>query len=113
MKTTVTNSVQLIGNVGNNPVLRTLENGNKVAQFQIATHSQYTNKDGEKIKCTQWHNVIAWNKTAEIVDKYVNKGKQILVKGSLNHRSYDDNQGNKVYVTEVLMEDIALLGPSK
>ena len=109
MKKSVTNSVRLIGNVGNNPVIRTLSNNKKVAQFQVATKSQYTNSNGDKIIETQWHNIIAWNKTAELVEKHVNKGKHIAINGSLNHRSYDNNQGNKVYVTEILLEDIVFI----
>jgi single-strand DNA-binding protein len=109
MKNSLTNSVQLIGNVGNNPVLKTLNNGNKVAQFQIATNNQYVDNNGNKIKNTQWHNVVAWNKTADIIDKYVNKGKHVLVKGSLNHRSYENNQGDTIYITEVLVEDIVFI----
>src|SRR6218665_1939983 len=110
MKNSITNSVRLIGNVGDNPIIRTFNNNNKkVAQFQIATHSRYTDSNGNKVKNTQWHNIIAWGKTADIVEKYIEKGKHIAINGSLNHRSYDNNQGNKVYVTEVLLDQVEFI----
>jgi single-strand DNA-binding protein len=109
MKNSLVNSVRLIGNVGNDPVLRTLTNGKKVAQFQVATNNRYLDNNGNKVTNTQWHNIVAWGKTAEIVEKYINKGKHLAINGSLNHRSYDNNQGNKVYVTEVLLEDVEFL----
>ncbi|PXY44449.1 single-stranded DNA-binding protein [Flavobacterium hydrophilum] len=103
------NKVQLIGNVGNDPEIKTLENGKKLAQLSIATHDKYTNDKGEKVEQTEWHRVTAWGKTAEIIEKYVAKGKEIAVEGKLTHRSYDDKNGEKRYVTEVVVNEILLL----
>ena len=104
------NKVQLIGNLGNNPEIITLESGKKLAKFSIATNESYRNTKGEKVTDTQWHNVIAWNKTAEIIEKYVQKGKEIAIEGKLTSRSYDDKDGNKRYITEVIVRELLLLG---
>lgn len=103
------NRVQLIGNVGNDPEVKTLENGRKLAYVSIATNESYKNDKGEKIEQTEWHRVTAWGKTAEIIEKYVVKGKEIAVEGKLTHRSYDDKNGEKRYVTEVVINEILLL----
>ncbi|MDG1111582.1 MAG: single-stranded DNA-binding protein, partial [Polaribacter sp.] len=80
---TLRNKVQLIGNLGNDPEIITLESGKKLAKFSIATNESYKNAMGEKVTDTQWHNVIAWNKTAEIIEKYVIKGNEIAIEGKL------------------------------
>jgi single-strand DNA-binding protein len=103
------NRVQLIGNAGNDPVVKTLDGGRKVANLTIATHDSYKNDRGERIEQTEWHNIVAWGKVAEIVEKFVTKGKQIAVGGKLTHRSYDDKNGEKRYFTEVLVSEIMLL----
>jgi single-strand DNA-binding protein len=103
------NRVQLIGNVGNDPEIKTLENGRKLANLSIATNEKYTNDKGEKVEQTEWHRVTAWGKTAEIIEKYVAKGKEVAVEGKLTHRSYDDKNGEKRYVTEVIVNEILLL----
>lgn len=103
------NRVQLIGNVGNDPEIKTLENGKKLANLNIATNEKYTNDKGEKVEQTEWHRVTAWGKTAEIIEKYVVKGKEVAVEGKLTHRSYDDKNGEKRYVTEVVVSEILLL----
>jgi single-strand DNA-binding protein len=102
------NRVQLIGNVGNDPEIKTLENGRKLAHVTIATNDKYTNDKGEKVEQTEWHRVTAWGKTAEIIEKYVVKGKEVAIEGKLTHRSYDKN-GEKRYVTEVVVNEILLL----
>jgi len=102
------NRVQLIGNVGNDPEIKTLENGKKLAHVTIATNDKYTNDKGEKVEQTEWHRVTAWGKTAEIIEKYVVKGKEVAIEGKLTHRSYDKN-GEKRYVTEVVVSEILLL----
>ncbi len=107
---TLRNKVQLIGNLGNNPEVITLDSGKKLAKFSIATNDSYTNAKGEKIIDTQWHNVIAWNKTAEMVEKYLVKGKEIAVEGKLTSRSYDDKDGTKKYITEIVCNEILFLG---
>ncbi|KAF2332092.1 single-stranded DNA-binding protein [Flavobacterium nitrogenifigens] len=105
----IRNKVQLIGNVGNEPEIKTLESGRKVAHLTIATNEIYRNDKGEKVEQTEWHRITAWGKTAEIIEKYVVKGKEIAVEGKLTHRSYDDKNGEKRYITEVVVNEILLL----
>ena len=107
---TLRNKVQLIGNLGNAPEIITLDSGKKLAKFSIATNENYKNAQGEKVTETQWHNLIAWNKTAEIVEKYLEKGKEIAIDGKLTSRSYDDKGGNKRYITEVVVNELLMLG---
>jgi single-strand DNA-binding protein len=107
---TLRNKVQLIGNLGNNPEIITLDSGKKLAKFSIATNESFKNTDGEKMQNTQWHNVVAWNTTAEIVEKYLEKGKEIAIEGKLTSRSYDDKDGNKRYVTEIVCSELLMLG---
>jgi single-strand DNA-binding protein len=104
------NKVQLIGNLGNDPEIITLESGKKLAKFSIATNETYKNQQGERITDTQWHNVVAWGKTADIIEQYVTKGKEVAIEGKLSHRSYDDKEGNKRYFTEVVCNELLLLG---
>ena len=104
------NKVQLIGNLGNDPEITNLEGGKKIAKFSLATNETYTNQAGEKITNTDWHNLIAWNKTADIIEKFTKKGKEIAIEGKLSSRSYDDNDGNKKYITEVLVNELLMLG---
>ena len=104
------NKVQLIGNVGNDPEIKTFEGGKKLANLTIATNEAYKNDKGEKVEDTQWHRVSAWGKTAEIIEKYVTKGKEIAIEGKLTHRTYDDKNGEKRYVTEVVVSEILLIG---
>ena len=108
--TTLRNSVRLIGNVGQTPEIKNLENGRKVANFSIATNEVYYNKEGEKVNQTYWHNLVAWGKNAEIIENYVDKGKEIAIEGKLINRSYETQDGNKRYVTEVLVNEILMLG---
>lgn len=107
------NKVQLIGNLGNNPEVINLESGKKLAKFSIATNETYKNVKGEQIKDTQWHNVVAWGKTAEIIEKYLQKGNEVAVEGKLINRSFDDKDGNKRYVTEILANELLMLGSKK
>jgi single-strand DNA-binding protein len=107
---TLRNKVQLIGNVGNEPEITNLESGKKVAKFSIATNESYKNAQGEKVQNTQWHNIVAWGKIAEIVEKYVGKGKEVALEGKLTSRSYETKEGEKRYVTEVVVDEILLLG---
>lgn len=107
---TLRNKVQLIGNLGNNPEIITLESGKKVAKFSIATNENYKNAKGDKVTDTQWHNVVAWNKTAEIIEKYLEKGNEIAVEGKLTSRSYETKEGEKRYITEVVCSEILMLG---
>ena len=107
---TLRNKVQLIGNLGNDPEIVNLESGKKLAKFSIATNETYKNAKGEKVVDTQWHNVVAWGKTADIVEKYVTKGKEIAIEGKLTSRSYDTKEGEKRYITEVLCSEVVMFG---
>ena len=107
---TLRNKVQLIGNLGNKPEIITLESGKKLAKFSIATNESYKNSQGEKVTNTEWHNLVAWGKTAEIAENYLEKGKEIAIEGKLTTRSYDDKDGNKRYITEVVVSELLLLG---
>ena len=97
------NKVQLIGNVGQDPEVKNLDGGKKVATISIATNDYYLNAKGEKVEQTEWHKAVAWGKTAEIIEKFVTKGKEIAIEGKLTHRSYDDANGVKRYISEVLI----------
>lgn len=107
---TLRNKVQLIGNVGDTPQMTILENGKKLVRFSLATNEYYKDGKGEKKTNTNWHNLVAWGKTAEIIDKYAVKGKEIAIEGKLTSRTYEDKEGFKRYVTEVVVNEILLLG---
>ncbi|SKB58225.1 single-stranded DNA-binding protein [Maribacter arcticus] len=107
---TLKNHVQLIGNVGQEPTITNLDSGKKVARFSLATNEYYKDAKGEKQTDTNWHTVVAWGKTAEIIEKFVGKGKEIGVTGKLKTRTYTTNEGNERYVTEVEANEILLLG---
>ena len=104
------NKVQLIGNLGNEPEVRVTEKGRKWVRFSMATHAIYRDAQGSKKKDTQWHNLVAWGKLAELAEKYLQKGKEIAVEGKLVNRSYMDKEGIKRYVTEIAVTDVLLLG---
>ena len=107
------NKVQLIGNLGMNPEIKNLDSGKKIAKFSIATNESYKNSKGEKINDTQWHNIIAWGKTAEIVEKFLQKGNEVAIEGKLINRNYEDKDGNKRYVTEIQVNELLMLGSKK
>lgn len=104
------NKVQLIGNLGNDPEIITLENGTKLAKFSIATNETYKNAKGEKVTDTQWHNIVAWGKLAEIAEEFLSKGKEIMVEGKLVNRSYETNEGEKRYIAEIKCNELLMLG---
>lgn len=104
------NKVQLIGNLGSNPEIKTLDGGKKLAKFSIATDESYRNANGEKVKETQWHNLVAWGKVAEIVEKYLSKGSEVAIEGKLMNRSYNDRDGKKKYITEIQVNELLMLG---
>jgi single-strand DNA-binding protein len=107
---TLRNKVQLIGHLGNDPEIITLDSGKKLAKFNMATNETYKNNQGEKITETQWHNLIAWNNIADITEKYVKKGQEIVIEGKLTSRSYEDKEGIKKYITEIIVNELVLLG---
>ncbi|WP_019670461.1 single-stranded DNA-binding protein [Eudoraea adriatica] len=104
------NKVQLIGNLGQDPEIVNLDNGGKLAKFSVATNEIYKNGKGEKVTDTQWHNVVAWGKTAEIVENYLAKGNEVAVEGKLVHRSYENKEGEKRYITEIKCNELVMLG---
>ena len=104
------NKVQLIGNLGNSPEVRTFDGGRKMARFSMATNESYRNAQGERVTDTQWHNLIAWGKLADIAERFLIKGKEVAVEGKLINRSYNDKEGNKRYVTEIQVNELLLLG---
>ena len=107
---TIKNHVQLIGNIGQEPTITNLESGKKVARFSLATNENYKDSKGEKQIDTNWHTVVAWGKTAEIIEKYVSKGKEVGIVGKLKTRTYTTDDGNQRYVTEVEANEILLMG---
>ena len=104
------NKVQLIGNLGNDPEIINLESGKMLAKFTIATNESYKNNKGEKVTDTQWHNIVVWGKTAEIIEKYAAKGKEVAIEGKLTSRSYETKEGEKRYITEIVCNELLLLG---
>ncbi len=102
----IRNSVQIIGNVGSAPDVKELQNGRKVARFSVATHEQYRNGQGEVVKSTCWHQIVAWGSMAGYIERHVNKGNQVAVEGKLSSRSFQDQNGDKKYVTEIVVNEL-------
>ena len=108
------NKVTLIGRLGKDPVLKHFSNDNAIAEFSVATDESYKNKEGQKVEQTEWHNVkIPTKKQAEIAEKYLKKGMLVYVEGKIRTRSYDDKDGNKKYVTEIICENFRMLDGKK
>lgn len=105
------NRVNLIGNLGADPEVKELESGKKIAKVRLATSENYKNKDGEKVTDTQWHNLVIWGPRAEFVEKYLKKGQEVAIEGKLNHRTYDNAEGEKKYFTEIIVNEILMLRP--
>ena len=106
---TVRNFVQLIGNLGKKPEIKQLESGRSLATFSLATSYFYTNKAGEKIQDTQWHNIVVWGKDVKFVEENLDKGLEVMVKGRINYNTYDDKDGIKRTSTEIIAEKIELV----
>ncbi len=104
------NRVQLIGNLGAAPEVKTITNGRKMARFSMATNEFYQNAKGEKIEETQWHLIVAWGKAAEIAEKLLDKGSEVAIDGKLVNRTYTDKDGTKKYITEIELNEFLLLG---
>ena len=103
------NRVQLIGRLGQDPEIRTLESGKKVAHFNLATNESYKNAEGSKIDETTWHSIVAWNGLAELSSKFLSKGREVCIEGRISYRSYTDKNGNQKNVTEIVASDLVLL----
>jgi len=102
--------VILVGNLGKDPEVRSLDAGRKVANFSLATTETYKNKNGERVEQTEWHNVVYYGPVAEVIEKYLRKGSQIYVEGKIRTRSYDDKEGIKRYITEIIGDTMTMLG---
>lgn len=104
------NSIRLIGNLGQNPEVKETTTGKKLAKFSLATNESYRDENGKEIKETMWHNLVVWGKQADNVGKYLKKGSEVAIEGKLSNRNYVDKDGVKRYVTEVIVNEFALLG---
>lgn len=104
------NRVQLIGRLGADPEIKTFESKKKVARFSLATDDEYTSKEGQKVKQTQWHQLVVWGKLVDVCEKYVKKGAEIAIEGKLTYRSWDDKDGKSHNITEILVNELLMLG---
>ncbi|MFA5218956.1 MAG: single-stranded DNA-binding protein [Bacteroidales bacterium] len=104
------NKVILVGNVGKDPEIRHLENNLVLARFSLATSETYKNRNGEMVTNTEWHNIVAWRQLAELAERFIRKGRQLYVEGKITTRQWDDKEGNKRYTTEIVADNIRLLG---
>ena len=103
------NKVILVGNLGKDPELRYTPSGTAVCTFSLATTERFKNKQGEQQERTEWHNVVVWAGLAEICGKFLTKGKQVYIEGRIQNRSYDDRDGNKRYITEIVANEMQML----
>ncbi len=106
---TLRNKVTLIGNLGQDPEIKTTETGKKVTHFTLATNDGYKNADGQKVSETTWHNIVAWNGLAETASKFLKKGKEVAVEGRIVYRTYEDKNGVTKNITEIVLNDLLLL----
>ena len=104
------NKGQLIGRLGQDPEIVSFSDGNKIAKFSLATDESYKNNKGEKIEKTFWHNIVVKNGLVNVVENYVNKGQEIAIEGKLSYRNWEDKEGNKRYTTEILCNELLMLG---
>ena len=104
------NKAILVGNLGKDPELRYTPSGAAVATFSLATSERYKGRDGQQQEKTEWHNIVAWRQLAEICGKFLHKGKQVYIDGRIQTRSYDDKDGNKRYITEIVADQMQMLG---
>jgi len=102
--------VILIGNLGKDPEIRSLEGGVKVANFSLATSETYKGKNGEKVESTEWHNIVLWRGLAEVAESYLKKGNSVFIEGKIRTRDWTDKDGNKRYTTEIVADNMVMLG---
>jgi len=105
----LTNKVTLIGNLGMDPETKTTETGKKVTHFTLATNDGYKGADGQRVKETTWHNIVAWNGLSDIAGKYLKKGREVVVEGRIVYRTYEDKKGVTKNITEIVLNDLQLL----
>jgi len=103
------NKVQLIGRLGKDPEIQRFDNGGVIAKFPLATSEMYKDKMGNQVENTEWHNIVAWRKLAEIAESYIRKGSSVYVEGRIKTRSWEDSNGNKRYMTEVVADNFIML----
>ncbi|MFO7978195.1 MAG: single-stranded DNA-binding protein [Bacteroidales bacterium] len=103
------NKVILLGNLGKDPEVRALENGNKVTTFSLATSRSYKGHDGQRVEETEWHRVVLWGNLAELAEKYLSKGRKVFIEGRLKTRAWDDKEGQKRYTTEIVAENMTFV----
>jgi single-strand DNA-binding protein len=103
------NKVMLIGNVGNEPEIRTVSSGKKVAKLSLATSRQFNDRNGQKQEKTEWHRLTAWDRTAEIIEQYVHKGDRLYVEGSIEYSQTEDDQGKPRYWTDIVVREMVML----
>ncbi len=103
------NKVHLIGNLGNDPVLKNFDSGQSVTEFRMATSERWKNKSGERQERTEWHNIVIWGKTAEVAAQYLKKGSRIYIEGRIAYRSWEDDQGVKKYKTDIVADKMQML----
>ena len=99
-----------MGHLGTDPEVKEVGEGKKLARFSLATNSSYRRPDGEQVTETHWHNLIAWGKTAEVVEKYLGKGQEVSIEGKLTNRNWEDQEGKKHYITEVVVNELLMVG---
>jgi single-strand DNA-binding protein len=104
------NKVLLVGNLGKDPEIRTLDSGIKVATFSLATSESFKDRDGERQTKTTWHNIVLWKGLAEIAERYLNKGSQVCLEGKIQNRSWENNNGDTVHTTEIVCDNLTMLG---
>ena len=104
------NKVILVGNLGKDPEVRYLDNGVAVANFSLATTENYKNKEGERVSQTEWHNIVLWRGLAEVAEKWLKKGSSVYVEGKIRTRKWEDKNGNTRYSTEILGDNMTMLG---
>lgn len=109
----INNTVQLIGRLGADPQMRTVEGNRKVARLSLATSEEYKSKGGEKIKQTEWHTLVVWGSLAEVCENSLSKGQEVAIEGKLGYRVYTDKEGNKKFITEITVNDLMLVGQRK
>jgi single-strand DNA-binding protein len=106
------NKVILVGNLGNDPELRTIPSGSSVCEFRMATNESWKDRNGQRQERTEWHRIVVWGNRAEVCSKYLSKGRQVYLEGRLRTRSWEDKDGNKRYTTEIVANDVQFLGGS-
>ncbi|TYB78550.1 single-stranded DNA-binding protein [Bizionia myxarmorum] len=107
---TLRNKVQLIGRLGQDPEIISFEDGNKMAKFSLATDDSYKDKNGEKVERAYWHNIVVKGGLVKVVENYITKGQEIAIEGKLTNRSWDDKDGAKHYITEILCSELLMFG---